>query len=148
MSLLGSGSPVRYFLPGVPVVIGATLSAMLPGWKWRSEPPWFVSLALSTLLGFAVTAYLVRTVNFKLFFAGQRVTRADRARLLDIWYRANILRLLTTGGAWFVAARLASRLQGRPGLKRGALPRLRGRPGRGPESAASLARRLKTNPPD
>ncbi|MBV8097838.1 MAG: DUF1772 domain-containing protein [Verrucomicrobia bacterium] len=107
MSLLSSGSPVRYFLPGVPVVIGSVASAMLPGWKWRSARPWFVSLALSTLLGFVVTAYLVRTVNFKLFFASQPVTEAERAHLLRIWYRANILRLLTTGSAWLIAARLA-----------------------------------------
>ena len=74
------------------------------------ETHWFVSLTLSTLLGLAVTAYLVRSVNFKLFFAAQPVTQADRARLLGIWYRANILRLLTPGGAWLIAARLASRL--------------------------------------
>ena len=110
MSLLSSGSPVRYFLPGVPVVIGAALSAMLSGWKWRSTRPWFASLALSTVLGFAVTAYLVRTVNFKLFFASQPVTQAERTRLLRIWYRANIFRLLTTGSAWLIAARLASLL--------------------------------------
>jgi hypothetical protein len=30
-SVLSSGSPVRYFLPGVPVVIGATLSSVLAG---------------------------------------------------------------------------------------------------------------------
>jgi len=110
MSVLGSGSPVKYFLPGVPVVVGATLSAMIKGWKWRSERPWFVSLALSTLLGFAVTAYLVRTVNIKLFFARQRLTEPDRPHLLRIWYRANILRLLTAGCALLVAAHLTSRL--------------------------------------
>ena len=75
-----------------------------------SETHWFVSLTQSMLLGLAVTAYLVRSVNFKLFFAAQPVTQADRARLLGIWYRANILRLLTTAGAWLIAARLASRL--------------------------------------
>jgi len=46
------------------------------------ETHWFVSLTLSMLLGLAVTAYLVRSVNFKLFFAAQPVTQADRARLV------------------------------------------------------------------
>jgi hypothetical protein len=55
----------------------------------------FVPLTLSTLLGLAVTAYLVRSVNFKFFFAAQPVTQADRERLLGIWCRANIRRLLT-----------------------------------------------------
>ena len=110
MSLLGSGSPVRYFLPGVPVVMLGVLSAMPAGWKWRSARPGFVSLGLSTLLGFAVTAYLVRAVNCKLFFASQPITQAQRERLLRIWYRANILRLLATGCAWLIASRCAAHL--------------------------------------
>jgi hypothetical protein len=110
MSLLGSGSPVRYFLPGVPVVMLAVLSAILAGWNRRRVRPGFVSLGLSTLLGFAVTGYLVRAVNFKLFFAAQPITQAQRQRLLRIWYRANIVRLLATGCAWLIASQCAARL--------------------------------------
>ena len=109
-SVLSSGSPVRYFLPGVPVVIGATLSSVLAGWRSRNARPWLASLAVSALSGFVATAWLVRTVNFKLFIAGQPLTPAARDRLLRIWYRVNVLRLLTTGSAWLIAARLASRL--------------------------------------
>ena len=60
-SVLSSGSPVRYYLPGVPVVIGATLSAVLAGWGWRNDRPWLVSLAVSALSGVVATAWLVRT---------------------------------------------------------------------------------------
>lgn len=67
--------------------------------------------ALSALAGIVVTAYLVRAVNRKLFVAGQALTQADQDRLLRTWYRLNVLRLLTTGGAWLIAERLASRLR-------------------------------------
>jgi hypothetical protein len=109
-SVRSSGSPVRYYLPGVPVVIGATLCAVLAGWRWRNHRPWLASLAVSAFSGVVATAWLVRTVNLKLFIAGQPLTPADQDRLLRIWYRVNVLRLLTTGSAWLIAARLASRL--------------------------------------
>ena len=110
MSLLSSGSPVRYYLPGVPVVIGATLLAVLSGWKWRSERPWLACLALSTLSGAVATVYLVLKVNLKLFYSGHTGAPIDQMRLLGIWYRGNLLRLLSSGSAWVIAAWLASRL--------------------------------------
>jgi Domain of unknown function (DUF1772) len=109
-SVLSPGSPVRYYLPGLPVVIGATLSALVAGWPSRTARPWLAAAALSTLSGVALTAFLVRTVNTKLFIAGQPLTPADQHRLLQTWYRLNAVRLLTTGTAWLIAACLASRL--------------------------------------
>jgi hypothetical protein len=38
-SVLSAGSPVRYYLPGIPVVIGATLSALAAGWRSRTDRP-------------------------------------------------------------------------------------------------------------
>lgn len=110
MSLLSPGSPVRYYLPGVPVVIGVTLLAVLSGWKWRSQRPWLGGLALSTLSGVVATAYLVLKVNLKLFYRGHTAAPIDQMRLLSIWYRGNLLRLLSSGSAWVIAAWLASRL--------------------------------------
>ena len=107
---LSAGSPVRYYLPGVPVVIGATLSALVAGWTSRHDRPWLGAAAVSALSGVGATAYLVRAVNLKLFVAGQALTPADQDRLLRIWYRVNVVRLLTTGSAWLIAARLASHL--------------------------------------
>jgi hypothetical protein len=70
-TVFSSGSPVRYYLPGIPVLIGATLSAVLAGWRRRNDRPWLAVLAMSTLSGFIATIRLVRTVNLKLFIAGQ-----------------------------------------------------------------------------
>ena len=108
--VLSAGSPVRYYLPGVPVVLGATLSALVAGWTSRNDRPWLGAAAVSALSGVVATAYLVRAVNLKLFVAGQALTPADRDRLLRVWYRVNVVRLLTTASAWLIAARLASRL--------------------------------------
>src|SRR5436305_7405071 len=109
-SVLSAGSPVWYYLPGVPLVIGATLSALAAGWASRNDRPWLSATTVSALSGVVATAYLVRAVNLKLFVAGQPLTPADQDRLLRIWYRVNIIRLLTTGSAWLIAARLAARL--------------------------------------
>jgi O-antigen ligase len=98
-SVLSSGSPVRYYLPALPVVIGGTLSAVLAGWRQRNERAWLAALAVSSLAGVVTTAWLVRTVNLKLFIAGHPLTRADQDRLLRIWYRVNGLRLLAAGAA-------------------------------------------------
>jgi hypothetical protein len=109
-SVLSPGSPVRYYLPGIPVVVGATLSALVTGWRSRTERPWLCATAVSALSGVVATVYLVRTVNLKLFVADQTLPRAEQDRLPHIWYRVNLVRLVTTGGAWLIAQRIVSRL--------------------------------------
>lgn len=110
-SVLAVGSPVRYYLPGIPAVLGATLAALVAGWTSRADRPWLGATALSTLAGIAATGYLVVAVNRKLFVAGQALTQAEQDRLLRIWYRLNVVRLVSTGCAWLMAGRLASRLR-------------------------------------
>jgi hypothetical protein len=113
-SLFSKGSPVRYYIPGVPVVIGATTAALITGWKSLRNRPGTIGrrslavLAASAFSSIALTAYLIPTVNLKLFVAGASLTKAKRDRLLRIWYRGNVIRLLTTGTSWLVAAQLAS----------------------------------------
>lgn len=108
-SILSPGSPVRYYLPGIPVVIGATVAALVGGWKSHRDRALLGMLAASTCSGLALTAYLVRAVNLKLFVAGQTVSAAERQRLLHTWYRLNAVRLLSAGTAWLVAGRLSVR---------------------------------------
>ncbi len=105
-TIISRGSPARYYVPGVPVVVGATLSIVLAGWKSRRDRPWLAALAVNAVSGLAVTVYLMRAVNLKLFVRGQRLASGDRQRLLNKWYRLNAFRLLAVGAAWIVAARL------------------------------------------
>jgi hypothetical protein len=109
-TVFSSGSPVCYYVPGVPVVISATLSAVLAGWRRRTDRPWLVALAVSALSGFIATTWLVRSGKLRLFIAGQPSTPTDRAGLLRIWHRVNALRLLAASLAWLIAGRLASRI--------------------------------------
>jgi hypothetical protein len=103
-SVLSPGSPVRYYLPGIPVVIGATLSALVAGWPSRNDRAWLGAVAASALAGVLMTVYLVRAVNLKLFVAGESLPPAERERLLRIWYRVNAVRLVSAGTAWLLAA--------------------------------------------
>jgi hypothetical protein len=110
-SLLSPGSPVRYYLPGIPVVTGATLSAVVAGWATRRDRSWLGAIGLTTLAGIGATVYLVAAVNRRLFVAGQPLTPAERDRLLRIWHAVNLARLLTAGAAWLMAARFVARLR-------------------------------------
>jgi hypothetical protein len=76
-----------------------------------NRPPWLGATALSAFSGVVATAYLVRVVNLKLFVAGQTVPPAEHDRLLQIWYRVNLVRLLSTAAAWLLAERTVSRLR-------------------------------------
>jgi hypothetical protein len=71
-SVLSSGSPVRYYLPAVPVVIGGALLAVRAGWRQRNERAWLAALDVSAQSGVVTTAWLVRTVNLKLFITGSK----------------------------------------------------------------------------
>lgn len=92
-SLFGKGSPVRYFVPGLPLTFGATIGALLTGWKTPATRGWLVASTASTLAGGLATAYLVANVNPKLFGAGEPLTTEERQALLRTWYRLNAFRL-------------------------------------------------------
>jgi len=62
-SVLSPGSPVWYYVRGVPVVIGATLAALFVGWTSRNDRPWLGAAAVGMLSGVVATVYLVRAVN-------------------------------------------------------------------------------------
>ena len=109
-SVLSAGSPVLYYLPGVVLIVGATLAALVVGWKSRRECRRLTILALTVLAGLIAPAYLVWTVNLKLFITGHWVPPVERSRLLAMWYRVNAVRLVTTACAWIMAAHIRSRL--------------------------------------
>ena len=113
-SLVSPGSPVRYYLPGIPVLIGGTVAAAASGWKVRGERPWLLALGSTTFAGLAATVYLVQRVNRRLFVAGQPVEPAEREQLLRMWYRLNLVRLAAAGAAMLVAARLKEPGRGMP----------------------------------
>lgn len=108
-SLSRPGSPVPYYIPGAAVTVAATLGALGAGWDRPGDRRWLVTAAAGTLSGVAITAYLVRAVNLKLFFSRQPPAPADQETLLCTWYRLNRLRLVAVGGAWLAARRAASR---------------------------------------
>lgn len=99
MSPLGSGSPVRYYAVAAPVTFPATLAATIASWEHRSSRPWLLTATVCSISGVAVTAYLVRTVNTKLFFDTRPLPEEERKRLLRTWYRVNAAKLLLSGGA-------------------------------------------------
>ena len=107
-SVLGPGSPVRYYVPAAPVGVASTLGALITSRGDARARRW---LAISTgcwVSGAAVTAYLVRRVNIKLFFAVDPAAPpppVDREALLHIWYRLNVLRIAAAGGALLAAYR-------------------------------------------
>jgi Domain of unknown function (DUF1772) len=105
MSVLGPGSPVRYYLPAAPITLASTLAAVIIGWASAGARRWLVVTAASTMSGVAITAYVVRRVNFRLFFAAEPPPPAERDALIRIWYRANVLRILATSGALLAAYR-------------------------------------------
>jgi hypothetical protein len=104
---LSPGSPIRYYLPGVPIMAGGTIAA-LAGATRPSVRRWVVGAAACSILGGALTAHLVRTVNLRLFVAGHPVRAGERQTLLNRWYRLNGVRLAAVGGAW-LAAHMARR---------------------------------------
>jgi Domain of unknown function (DUF1772) len=98
-SLFSAGSPVRYYLPGVPFLLGGTLQALVTGWRAPRDRPWLAAAAACALFGVAATAYLVRAVNPRLLVAGRVLTPSDQDRLLKTWYRVNLVRLVAAGSA-------------------------------------------------
>lgn len=107
-SLLGAGSPVRYYVPVAPVAVASTLGAVITARGNARGRRWLAISSGCWISGAALTAYLVRKVNIPLFFASDAATlppRADREALLRTWYRLNVIRIAAAGGALFATYR-------------------------------------------
>jgi hypothetical protein len=96
-SVLGPGSPVRYYLPAAPVTIVGTLGAVINGLGSPCSQRWLTISTSCWISGAALTAYLVRKVNLKLFFAAEPPPPAEREALLRTWHRLNVLRTAAAG---------------------------------------------------
>jgi Domain of unknown function (DUF1772) len=99
-SLFSQGSPVRYYVPGVPISVGATFAALLTRRRDRHDRRWLGAAAAALAVSSALTGYLIRNVNIKLFVVGHPITGSERDRLLRTWYRLNTIRVVSLGVAW------------------------------------------------
>jgi hypothetical protein len=107
--MLRPGSPVRYHLPVGPVILGATVTALVSGRDGGPERRrWSAASAAGTLVAAASTGYVVRSINVPLFFAADAPPAAEREALLRRWYALNALRTAATAVAWLAARRARS----------------------------------------
>lgn len=102
-SVLGPGSPVRYYAPIVPVTTAGAVGALAG--SSGSSRRWLLAAAACWGAGVAMTAYLVRRVNLRVVFADEVVPAAERDALIRMWYRVNVLRTAAAGAALFAAHR-------------------------------------------
>lgn len=109
-SLLRQGSPVRYYLPGAPIALGAGPAALVAGWASLGARRWLAASAAGSLTGGVVTGYIVRGLNTKLFFAAEQPDRVEREALLRRWHRLNAVRLLASAVALFATHRARARI--------------------------------------
>jgi len=100
-SILGPGSPVRYYLLAPPVALVGTVGAVINGLGNPRSRRWLTVSAGCGVAGAALTGYVVRKVNLRLFFAAEPPPPAERDALLRIWYRVNALRTAAVAGAVF-----------------------------------------------
>lgn len=107
-ALLRPGSPVRYFLPAAPITLAASIAAVIAGWGEPQDRKWLGASAASTVSGAVLTGYVVRQINYKLFFAAQPLAPAEQQELLQQWHRLNKLRLAASGIAWLTGQRAAA----------------------------------------
>lgn len=110
LSPFATGSPVRYYAAAVPATSPAVLAAAACVRDEPSSRSLLAAAAVCSISGSAVSAYVVRAINMKLFFSDQALSADERARLLRTWYRLNAVRLVAAGGALWAAHRSRSRL--------------------------------------
>jgi hypothetical protein len=112
-TVLGPGSPVRYYAPAVPLTAATTLAALVTSGQSVKTKRWLAMAAGCWMSGVAITAYLVRKVNLKLFFADEQPPIAERDALIRTWYRLNVVRIATAAGALVATYRAKQASQGR-----------------------------------
>lgn len=108
-SMLRPGSPVRFYVPVGPVTVGAAVAALAAG---RHGPVaqrwWSTASVVGTVTAGLSTAYVIRAINVRLFFAAEPPSADEREALLRRWYALNAIRMVATAVAWVGAQRARS----------------------------------------
>ncbi|QRP48427.1 DUF1772 domain-containing protein [Amycolatopsis sp. FDAARGOS 1241] len=91
--VLGHGSPVRYYLPVIPLSPGATAGALVSGWRSGGDRRMVGVTATTLASAIGCTAYLVRTVNVRLLRDEPPPTDEQRRQLVRTRHRWNAARL-------------------------------------------------------
>lgn len=90
---LGRGSPARYHVPAVPIVLGSALAAAATTTRRGPGQNAAVVAAASSMCATALSGYLIRTVNLRLFDDGPPIAEDERHRLVTRWHAVNRARL-------------------------------------------------------
>jgi hypothetical protein len=98
-SPVSTGSPLRYDLPGLSVVLGTTLTTLPVELSGPQDRPWLADAAACAFSGVVAATSMVRAVSPHLLVAGQRRSRSERDRLRRTRFCVNALRLFVTAGA-------------------------------------------------
>jgi hypothetical protein len=122
-SVLGPGSPLRYYAPVLPVTVATTAAAFITGWGIEGARRWLAMTAGCSISGLAITGYLVRRVNLKVMFAASPPPEAERDALIDLWHRLNLVRIAAVTGAWFAAHRTNAAISRQKSLREHPLAR-------------------------
>ncbi|HZU49893.1 MAG TPA: hypothetical protein VFA16_21955, partial [Mycobacterium sp.] len=104
-SVLGPGSPLRYYAPVAPITVAATVAALGAGWRVDGARWWLATTASCGISGLAISGYLIRRVNLTVIFPHRPPPPAECDALIASWYRLNLVRIAAAGGALFAAYR-------------------------------------------
>ncbi|WP_020574359.1 DUF1772 domain-containing protein [Actinopolymorpha alba] len=97
--LLGSGSPLRYYLPVAPVMFAATAATLIESWRSGGDRRAIVTTAASTAAAAGLTAHLLRTVNLRLLRSSEPLSATESRALVAKWHRGNLARMAALGVA-------------------------------------------------
>ncbi|GGS96088.1 hypothetical protein GCM10010156_62900 [Planobispora rosea] len=107
--LLGSGSPLRYYLPVVPPTLAGTAATLIDDWRSGGDRRAVVTAAASTVVAVVLTVHLVRTVNLTLLRGKEPLSAEEVRKLLQTWHRGNLARLAALVVAMWALRRSAAR---------------------------------------
>ena len=105
-SLVGTGSPVRYYAPLAPLLFGSSVVAIVDGWRAGDDKRLLIAGAGSLATATGLSIYLIGTVNVPLLASPAQLTETERRRLIAIWHRINVVRLIAIVGSAAALARL------------------------------------------
>lgn len=92
-TLLGAGSPLRYYAPVAPVTFVATAVALVDSWRSDGDRRLVLTAAAGTASAAVLSGYLIRTVNLRLLRGEGQLGATEARDLARTWHRVNLVRL-------------------------------------------------------